>query len=393
MAQLNLSEPKLNFDEVNAAKKAINDGWISTSGKEVIKFEKKISQTVKNKYCVALNSGTSAIHLSLTVAGVERGDEVLVQSLTFIATVNPILYLGANPIFFDVDNKFNMKIDNIIEFLKIKTVMKNNKCINKETKKKIKALIVTHLWGNSQNLTKLKKICKSKRIIIIEDAAEAFGTKLKIREKFLYAGCQADIGCFSFNGNKIITTGSGGALVTNNKKIFNLANHLANQAKEDSFHYIHDQIGYNYKLNNLLSSIGLSQIKKLKSFIKKKKKIHKYYVKTFNKFNDITVCEPNQGIVSNYWFTVITFKNFNTKLLIKLKNFCKKNNIEIRQVWKPAHTQKYLKNFQKFKLVNSEKLYNHSICLPSNLKLNTRNLNFISEKIKIFHKHYLSRKK
>ena len=114
MPQLNLSEPKLNFDEVNAAKKAINDGWISTSGKEVIKFEKKISQTVKNKYSVALNSGTSAIHLALSVAGVERGDEVLVQSLTFIATVNPILYLGANPIFFDVDNKFNMKVDNII---------------------------------------------------------------------------------------------------------------------------------------------------------------------------------------------------------------------------------------------------------------------------------------
>ena len=136
MTKLNLSEPKLNFDEVNAAKKAINDGWISTSGKEVIKFEKKISQTVKNKYSVALNSGTSAIHLALSVAGVERGDEVLVQSLTFIATVNPILYLGANPIFFDVDNKFNMKIDNIIEFLKIKTVMKNNRCINKETKKK-----------------------------------------------------------------------------------------------------------------------------------------------------------------------------------------------------------------------------------------------------------------
>ena len=393
MARLSLSEPKLNLDEVSASKKVIDDGWISTSGKEVIKFEKKISQTVKNKYSVALNSGTSAIHLALSVAGIKRGDEVLVQSLTFIATINPILYLGASPIFFDVDDKFNMKINNIIEFLKTKTVIKNNECINKDTKKKIKALIITHLWGNSQNLVKLKQICKSMRIIIIEDAAESFGTKLKIREKFLYAGCQADMGCFSFNGNKIITTGSGGAIVTNNKKFYNLANHLANQSKKDSFHYIHDQIGYNYKLNNLLSNIGLSQLKKLKLFIKKKKKIHMHYVKTFNKFNDITVCEPNPDTVSNYWFTVITFKNLNKNLLIKLKNFCNKNNIEIRQVWKPAHTQKYLKNFQKFRLTNSEKLYNRSICLPSNLKLNSKNLNFISDKIKIFHKHHLSRKR
>jgi len=390
MARLSLSEPKLNFNEVNAVKKAINDGWISTSGKEVIKFEKKISQTVKNKYAVALNSGTSAIHLALVVANIKRDDEVLVQSLTFIATINPILYLGARPIFFDVDNKFNMKIDNIIEFLKTKTVFKNNRCINRYTKRKIKALIITHLWGNSQNLMKLKKICKSMRILIIEDAAESFGTKLKIRGKFMHSGCQADIGCFSFNGNKIITTGSGGALVTNNKKFFNLANHLASQAKEDSFHYIHDQIGYNYKLNNLLSSLGLSQLKKLESFIKKKKKIHQYYVKIFKKFDDITVCEPNPGIISNYWFTVITFKNLNKNLLIKLKNFTKKNNIEIRQVWKPAHTQKYLKNFQKFKLMNSEKLYNNSICLPSNIKLSLKNLNFISNKIKIFHQLHLS---
>ena len=136
MARLSLSEPKLNLDEVSASKKVIDDGWISTSGKEVIKFEKKISQTVKNKYSVALNSGTSAIHLALSVAGIKRGDEVLVQSLTFIATINPILYLGASPIFFDVDDKFNMKINNIIEFLKTKTVIKNNECINKDTKKK-----------------------------------------------------------------------------------------------------------------------------------------------------------------------------------------------------------------------------------------------------------------
>ena len=180
------------------------------------------------------------------------------------------------------------------------------------------------------------------RILIIEDAAESFGTKLKIRGKFMHSGCQADIGCFSFNGNKIITTGSGGALVTNNKKFFNLANHLASQAKEDSFHYIHDQIGYNYKLNNLLSSLGLSQLKKLESFIKKKKKIHQYYVKIFKKFGLSTKKDPS--IISNYWFTVITFKNLNKNLLIKLKNFTKKNNIEIKKI---IETSAYPKIFKK----------------------------------------------
>ncbi len=206
MPKFHLSIPDYNLKEITAVTKAIKSGWISSAGPDVIKFEKFICKKVNAKYSVALNSGTSAIHLALSVAGVKRGDEVLVQSLTYVASINPILYLGANPIFFDVDNNFHLKIDDIYEFLKTQTVFKNKKCINKKTKKIIKALLVTHLWGNVQNIQKLRNICKVRNITIIEDAAESFGSKIKIGKKIINCGCQGNLGCYSFNGNKIITT-------------------------------------------------------------------------------------------------------------------------------------------------------------------------------------------
>ena len=169
MFKFNLSIPELDTKEIQAATKAIKTGWISTAGSDVVKFEKKICEKTKSKYSLALNSGTSAIHLALIASNVEKSDEVLVQSLTYVATINPILYLGASPIFFDVDDKFNMKLENVIEFLKNNTFIQNKKCINKKSRKIIKAIIITHLWGNSQNISKIRKICKTRKISIIEE--------------------------------------------------------------------------------------------------------------------------------------------------------------------------------------------------------------------------------
>ena len=271
MFRFKLSVPNLNKKEIEATSKAIKTGWISTAGKDVNKFEKKICKITKAKYAVAINSGTSSIHLALVASNVKRGDEVLVQSLTYVATINPILYAGASPIFFDVERNFNMKLEDVIFFLKNNTYMKNKKCVNKKTQKIIKAIIVTHLWGGAQNIEKIKKICKLKKISIIEDSAESFGVKIIKGKKQISSGCQGDFGCYSFNGNKIVTTGSGGAIVTNSKKSFNYLNYLATQARDDGFYYIHNEMGFNYKLNNLLSCVGIAQIKKLNMFIKKKK--------------------------------------------------------------------------------------------------------------------------
>lgn len=391
MIKYNLSIPELDKKDVISSMKAIKSGWISTAGKDVKKFEKQICKKVKARYAIALNSGTSAIHLALAASKVTNGDEVMVQSLTYVATINPILYLGASPIFFDVDDRFNMKIDDVIEFLKVKTFFSKNNCINRKTKKIIKAIIITHLWGSTQNLVRLKKICKERNIAIIEDAAEAFGTRIRYGKKLINAGCQANLGCYSFNGNKIITTGSGGAVVTNNKKYYDYINYLATQSKNNSFSYLHDEIGFNYKLNNLLSCLGISQLKKLELFIKKKKNIHKQYINEFKNFNGVNIFQPSQNILSNYWFNIATFKKIDKIRLKKLKNFCLKNKIEIRQVWRPAHKQKYLNKYQTYKITNSIKLYNNSICLPSSLKLNIKDLNFISKKIKFFYNNFLKK--
>ena len=389
MFKFKLSIPKLNKKEIEAAAKAIKTGWISTAGKDVNKFEKKICKITKAKYAVALNSGTSSIHLALVASNVKKDDEVLVQSLTYVATINPILYVGASPIFFDVDKNFNMKLEDVIIFLKNNTYMKNRKCFNKKTKKIIKAIIVTHLWGGAQNIDKIKKICKSKKISIIEDAAESFGVKISKGKNLISSGCQGDFGCYSFNGNKIVTTGSGGAIVTNFKKSYNYINYVATQARNDSFHYIHNEMGYNYKLNNLLSCIGISQLQKLKVFIKKKEIIHYHYIKELKNLDGVKILNPGSDILSNYWFNIITFKNINKNKLKKFRTFCNKNKIEIRQVWRPAHTHNYLNNFKTYKTNNSFKLYQNSFCLPSRLKKRKKNLVFITNKIKDFCKKNL----
>ena len=208
------SVPHINKSDIRYIKSVLKSGWISTSSKTVNEFEDKISKFCNTKYSIALNSGTSAIHLGLKVLGVDNTTEVIVPSLTFIATVNPILYLGAKPIIFDVDQYHNLKIRDVINFIKNETKFKNNKTINKKTKKIIKVVIVAHMWGRSCDFTELKNICKKRNIFILEDAAEALGSYIKIN-KYKHCGSMGDIGCLSFNANKIITTGSGGSIITN----------------------------------------------------------------------------------------------------------------------------------------------------------------------------------
>ena len=393
MNKYKLSAPVLNKEEVYSVSKTIKAGWVSTAGHDIKEFEKKIANFSNTKFSIATNSGTSAIHLALKAAKVSKNDEVLVQSLTFVATVNPILYLGAKPIFFDVDENFNMKLNDIIDFLNLRTYFKNKKTINKKTKRVIKAVIVTNLWGNLQDFSKLKKICKSKNITIVEDAAEAFGSRIFLKKRLYHAGGLGDIGCFSFNGNKIITTGSGGAVVTNKKKTYDLINYLASQSRNDSFKYIHNSIGYNYKLNNLLAVLGISQMKKIEKFIKKKKRIFEWYCKNFQNTQDIKVMNYGKNVKSNFWLTIITFKKISKDLLKKLKDYLEKDKIEIRQVWRPNHLQKFLNTYEKFRLKDSVNIYNKSICLPSSINLSKKDISFISKKIKNFYLKKLKRQK
>lgn len=391
---MKLSTPHLDNKDYDYVKKVINTGWISTSSLYVKSFEKEISKISGTKYAVATNSGTSAIHLALMAMGVNENCEVIVPSITFIATVNPILYLKAKPIILDVDEQYNLKIKDVLNFIKEKTVFKNNITINKKTKKVLKVIVVAHMWGRPCDFIKLKKICQKKNIYILEDAAEALGSYIKFNnsKKYYHCGSIGDVGCLSFNANKIITTGSGGALITNNKNIYKKSEYLASQAKDDSFNYIHNDCGYNYKMNGISAGLGISQIKKLKNKISKRKNIFNRYIYNFKHCKEIRILNISINSKINYWINVIYFKKLNYKKVEKLSFFLNKKKIETRRVWRPLNLQKYLKKFETFNIKDSERLYHKSLCLPSDDTLSNKNIDKICSYIINFYENITTHK-
>jgi len=391
---MKLSTPHIDNKDYNYLKKVMKSSWISTSSSYVNRFEKKISKISGTKYAVATNSGTSAIHLALMAMGVNENCEVIVPSITFIATANPILYLKAKPIIIDVDEKYNLKIEDVLKFIKEKTIFKNNVTINKKTKKILKVIMVAHMWGRPCDFLKIKKVCKKRNIYILEDAAEALGSYIKSQnsKKYYHCGSIGDVGCLSFNANKIITTGSGGALITNNKNIFKKSEYLASQAKDDSFNYIHNECGYNYKMNGLNASLGLTQISKLSNKITKRKNVYKRYNYNFKSHSKIRILDLTDVSKINYWINVVYFEKLGYQNVEKLSIFLKKKNIETRRVWRPLNLQRHLRNFETFNIKNSERLYNNSLCLPSNDTLSKKDIDKVCNCIKNFYENITSHK-
>lgn len=381
---MKLSVPHIDKSDIRSIEEVLKSEWISTSSKTVNTFENKLSNFCKTKYSVALNSGTSAIHLGLKILGVDNTTEVIIPSLTFIATANPILYLGAKPIIFDVDHHHNIKIKDVINFIKKKTKFINKKTINKKTKKIIKVIIVAHMWGRACNFLELKSLCKKRNIYILEDAAEALGSYVK-NKKFRHCGSIGDLGCLSFNANKIITTGSGGAIITNNKKFYLRAQYLANQAKDDTFNYIHNECGYNYKMNSICAALGISQLKRLKKKIFSRKKIFHRYLYNFKNSKNIEILTFDSKSKTNYWMNVVFFKKLNFKKTYDLSLSLSKKKIETRRVWRPLNLQVHLKKFEKYKIINAPNLYYSSLCLPSDDDISKSDVDKISNLIKKFH--------
>jgi perosamine synthetase len=383
---MKLSVPHIDKSDIISVNSVLKSEWISTSSKIVKKFENKLSSFCNTKYSIALNSGTSAIHLGLKILGVDSNSEVIVPSLTFIATVNPVLYLGAKPIIFDVDQYHNLKIIDVINFIKQKTEFKNNKTINKKTKKIIKVVIVAHMWGRACDFYELKNICKKRNIFILEDAAEALGSYINIKKgKNKHCGSVGDIGCLSFNGNKIITTGSGGAIITNNKKFYEKAQYLSNQAKDDSFNYIHNECGYNYKINGMSAALGISQLRRLKKKITHRSRIYKRYLYNFKDSKNIEVLSYDAKSKINHWMNIIFFKKLNFKKTFDLSSALTEKKIETRRIWRPLNLQLHLKKFQTYSISSAPKLYSSSLCVPSDDNISNSDVDKISNYIKKFH--------
>ena len=342
-----LSVPSLKGNEWKYVKECLDTEWVSSAGKYVDLFEKKISEYTNAKYSVACINGTSALQVSLKLAGVRPDDEVIVSTLTFIAPINAITYNGAKPVFMDADRYFNIDVEKTIEFIHKKTIYKNGFSFNKTTGRRITALILVHVWGNACKLDELVELCEKFNIIIVEDASESLGT-FYIKGKFTgkHTGTIGKFGCISFNGNKIITSGGGGMILTNHEKLAEKARYITTQAKDDPIRYIHNEIGYNLRLSNIQAALGLAQLEQLPDFLNKKNKIRNYYKKYLSNINGLNLADIPNYASNNCWLNILDIDiNNSNNSISSIMNKCTKNNIQTRYVWKLNHLQKTISRF------------------------------------------------
>jgi len=389
---INLHEPLLAGNERKYIKNCLDRGWVSSAGKYVDIFEKKIAKYTGAKYAVACINGTSALQVSLKLVGVKKGDEVIVPSMTFIAPVNAINYNNAKPIFMDCDEYYTIDVNKTVDFIneETRTIKKkisgNNLTItvNNKTGNRITAIIVVHALGNAVKLGKLVNLCRKKNIALIEDAAESIGTFYTLnRFKEKHTGTIGTIGCLSFNGNKIITTGGGGMILTKSRKIAKEAKYLTTQAKDDPIYSIHNEVGYNFRLTNIQAALGLAQLESLSKYIKKKKIIHERYKKKINKIKGLFISNTSHYARCNYWLNILEiYNNTSKKKLAKIIKYLSKNGIEVKPLWHPNHLQKKYKNCQTYKLDNVNNIYQNRLCLPSSPQLTMKQQDFICKKLK-----------
>lgn len=361
--KLFLHNPYFDNEEIKNLNKCINSTYVATAGEYIKKFENDIKKITKSKDVITVLNGTIALKICLKVLGIKQADEVLVPSLTFVGTVNAIKHAGGDPHFID-SNKDDLGIDyeKLEKYLKKISVKKNNFYYNKNTKKRIFAIMPVHVFGKVNNIEKLKKISKKYNLKIIEDAAEAFGSYYKKN----HAGNFGDLGILSFNANKIITTGSGGAILSNSKSLSKKIRHLVSVAKiKHQWEFIHDEVGWNYKLNNLASAVGHAQIKKFKKINNLKLKLKSNYEKNIKKYNNFQFLGDPKYCVSNNWLNTIKIKNINMKERNIILNKINKKNIHCRPIWRLIHKLRMYKNCQRSNLDNAIELEKSVICLPS----------------------------
>tara|TARA_Y100001949_G_C15985264_1_gene330311 strand:+ start:350 stop:1525 length:1176 start_codon:yes stop_codon:yes gene_type:complete len=385
-----LSTPYLTGSEWKYVKECLDSGWIST-GKYISLFQSKIAKYTKSKYAVACVNGTSALHVSLVLAGVEKNDEVIVPSLTFIAPVNAISYCQAEPIFMDSDNFFNIDVNKTIKFIEEETKLvkrgslSSPVSVNKKTGRRIAALIAVHTFGNAVLLDELIKTCKQRNIKIIEDASESLGTIYSSGQyKGKHTGTIGFLGCLSFNGNKIITAGGGGMMLTNSKKIAERASYLTSQAKDDPLRYVHDNIGFNYRMTNVQAAIGTAQLEKLEIFLEKKRQVNKDYLKGISLIDGLSLCKVPSYASNNHWLNILKidqkiYGKSSNQLMLKLRS----NLIETRPIWRLNHLQKPYKSKQNFSVKRSIDLVKNSLCLPSSSNISQGELKRVLKGLRV----------
>lgn len=371
-----LSAPNIAGNEWKYVKDCLDTGWVSSVGSYVDSFEKKLAEFTGAKYAVATSSGTTALHISLLLSGVKQGDYVIVPNITFVASLNSIAYTGAEPILMDVNvDDWQMDLNLLDQFLLENTYRDDNGlCLYKSDNRVIRAIMPVHVLGNMCDIAKLIEIALRHGITIVEDSTESLGSFYKGK----HSGTFGQFGCISFNGNKIITCGGGGMILTDNEELAKKAKHITTQAKSDPFEYFHDEIGYNYRLVNVLAAIGVAQMEQLPSFLERKEQVASFYQQNLSGIGDISFQSVSKDSKVNNW--LFTIKSKEQKKLLKELNAAK---LQSRPFWVPMNK---LPMFSTSKFITkdniSTELYNSCLSIPCSTSISDQELLQVTDLIK-----------
>ncbi|EGQ5601571.1 aminotransferase LegC [Campylobacter jejuni] len=360
-----LHEPCFIGNEKKYLLECIDSGFVSSVGEFVTRFEEALKEKTKARFVIATNTGTAALHIALLANGIDENCEVITQSISFVATANAIAYTGAKPVFLDIDeNTLSLSPKALEHFLENQTYQKDNLSYNKTTHKPIKACVIMHTFGLSAHIKAIKELCEKYHILLIEDAAEALGSTYENKALGTFGKC----GILSFNGNKIITGGCGGAILSDDENLAKLARHLSTTAKiPHPYEYDHDRIAYNYRLCNINAAILLAGLENLELFLENKRELAKIYKDFFKNHDKCKFIDEKSNEKSNFWLNTLLFKDENLRNIFLEE--CLQNNIFVRPVWKSLPSLKAFQNCQSNELINTKKLEKRLINLPSSVRI------------------------
>lgn len=373
-----LSVPNLSGNELKYITECIETNWVSSVGSYVDKFEKSLADYTGAKYAISTVNGSSALHISMLLAGVEQNDYVIIPNITFIASANTVSYLKASPLLIDVNKEtWQMDLDVLENFLSTNTEVKNNFCVYKPNGRIIRCIMPVHVLGNMCDMDRMMEIARKYHIKVVEDATESLGSYYQQK----HSGTFGLFGCVSFNGNKIITTGGGGMILTNDEALAKKAKHITTQAKSDAFEYIHDEIGYNYRLVNILAAMGVAQMEQLPGFLEHKKTLHKNYLANLSNLPGFKPQAVTENVSPNYWLQTFVFND--AKELMK---HLTTKSIQVRPFWVPMNRLTMFKD--AIYISNNDvsgKVYSDCVSLPCSTNLSSDQQQEVIKAIKDFY--------
>lgn len=384
MFEISLSEPNLHGNELKYVTEAIESQWVSITGEFVGKFKKTVEDYVHAENAIPMQNATSALHMALIINEINSNHEVIVPTLTFIASVNCVKYVNATPIFMDCNEYGSMDMKKLRKFCESECTLTNEGLVNNKTQKIIKAVIVTHVFGNMADMEELMSISKKYKLIVIEDSAQALGTYyISGKYKGKYAGTFGDCGVYSYNSNKIITCGSGGTLVIKDSEKAEKVMYLSAQAKDDGLRYKHNNVGYNYMMNNIQSAVGIAQMEQLESFIKTKEENYKLYRELLRDIKGITLLPFAPDCRPNYWFySILVDKELYGMNRDRLMDKLAENKIQTRPVWGLVHRQKPYSDCQSYNIEKANEYADTLLNIPCGSTLTPEQVRKVVEIIK-----------